>query len=196
MLVADIVNNLAGFMNGLHVNDAAINRISSAKPPFKPTKTIALCVHIEEYSDLRRLKDFKLYRNLKQLRYARQKFYEGVRGLGYSEIRYIQNPTKEKLETTFKLLENECVANEKKGELTFVIVHYGGHGFQDNMTYALTNTIERHNTAFPIESEIRKLSEMRNTFVVALLECGREKMALSEVKHGKSARRKSKFAVE
>lgn len=111
LLVADLVNNLAGFMNGLHVNDGAVTRIASSKHPFRPSKTIALCIHIEEYSDLRRLKDFKLYRNMKQLRYARQKFYDGVRGLGYSEIRYLQNPTSEKLEQTFQTLENECISN-------------------------------------------------------------------------------------
>lgn len=77
-----------------------------------------------------------------------------------------------------------------------MIVHFGGHGFQDNMTFALTNTIDRHSIAFPIEAKIRKLSELRNTFVVALLECGREKMAISEVKHGKSAERKTKLAGE
>ena len=85
-------------------------------------------------------------------------------------------------------LYKECNRSHKAGERTFVLFEYGGHGLQDNFTYAMCSTIERKMVAFPVERKVRDLSEVPSTYVVALLDCCREKMTVAEVQQGKKVK--------
>ena len=66
-------------------------------------------------------------------------------------------------------------------ERTLVLFHFGGHGLQDNFTFAMCSIIERKKIALPIEQKVRDLSEVQDTYVVALLDYCREKMTIKEV---------------
>ena len=100
-------------------------------------------------------------------------------------MRTVTNPSYAVLLKTMNDLYKECNRNHKAGERTFVLFQYGGHGLQDNFTFAMCSTIERKKIAFPIEKKIRDLSEVSSCYVVGLFDCCREKMTVSEVQDGK-----------
>lgn len=66
-------------------------------------------------------------------------------------MRTLTNPSYQEFLKFINDLMKECRQNHKAGERTFVLFQYGGHGIQDNFTYALCSTIERKKVAFPIE---------------------------------------------
>ena len=64
---------------------------------------------------------------------------------------------------------------------------YGGHGVQDNYVYALCNSMELAGVFFPLEERLRRLvtesAEIaKSIYVLALLDCCREKMKVIKVK--------------
>ena len=146
---------------------------------------IALSVIIDDYSELRRLRDFSGFKNLKLLRYDRVKFNTGLKCIGITDVRQLTNPSYQEFLKTMNDLYKECNRNHKAGERTFVMFQYGGHGLQDNFTFAMCSTIERNKIAFPIEKKVRDLSEVPSCYVVALFDCCREKMTIKEVQEGK-----------
>ena len=101
-------------------------------------------------------------------------------------MRTVTNPSYAVLLKTMNDLYKECNRNHKAGERTFVLFQYGGHGLQDNFTFAMCSTIERKKIAFPIEKKIRDLSEVSSCYVVGLFDCCREKMTIKEVQEGKN----------
>ena len=133
------------------MNKHAIARVTSSRKKFIPTKFIALNIIIEDYSELRRLKDFAGFKNLTTLRYDRVKFSQGLKCLGITDVRYLTNPSYIELRNTMNKLYKECRTNNKAGERTLVLFQYGGHGLQDNYTFAMCSTVERKCIAFPIE---------------------------------------------
>ena len=72
--VTELKINASLLVSGLRLNTKAIARITSSRPKFIPTKMIALSVIIEDFSELRRLRDFAGFKNLNLLRYDRKKF--------------------------------------------------------------------------------------------------------------------------
>ena len=127
----------------LKFNRQAIARVTSSRKKFIPTKMIALSVIIEDYSELRRLRDFLGFKNLKTLHYDRSKFVKGLACLGITDVRYLTDPSWLEFRDTMNNLYKECKDNFKAGERTFVLFLYGGHGLQDNFTYAMCSTVER-----------------------------------------------------
>ena len=85
-------------------------------------------------------------------------------------------------------LIRECSADAAKGERTFVLMTYGGHGIQDNFTYAMCSGVDRTNVAFNLEAKARLLSQVDGVYVVALFDCCREKMRVEEVRNGKKSK--------
>ena len=63
------------------------------------------------------------------------------------------------------------------GESTFVYFYFAGHGAQDNSTSMILNG---ESTMFPIEKMLRVIAGMKGTYVVALLDCCREKIDLTK----------------
>ena len=74
MTITELRQNPLVLTNDLKLNRHAIARVTSSRKKFLPTKMIALNVIIDDYSELRRLWDFKGFKNLKLLRYDRAKF--------------------------------------------------------------------------------------------------------------------------
>ena len=74
MFVSELVRNAGSIVSNLNLNQKAIARVSSSRKKFIPTKMIALSVLIEDFSELRRLRDFSGFKDLKLLRYDRKKF--------------------------------------------------------------------------------------------------------------------------
>ena len=74
MTVTELRQNPLVLTDGLKLNRKAVARVTSSRQKFLPTKMIALNVIIDDYSELRRLWDFKGFKNLKLLRYDRAKF--------------------------------------------------------------------------------------------------------------------------
>ena len=66
-------------------------------------------------------------------------------------MRHLTNPSFAEFEMTFIDLKSECRRNQRDGERTLVLFQFGGHGVQDNFTYALCSTIDRMKIAFPLE---------------------------------------------
>ena len=58
------------------------------------TKVIALSVIVEDYSEVRRLQDFKGFKDLETLRYDQSKFREGCKVLGVEDENFktLKNP--------------------------------------------------------------------------------------------------------
>ena len=59
------------------------------------------------------------------------------------------------------------------GESTLIFVYYAGHGAQDNDTSMILNGAS---TMFPLEKMLRVIAGMKGTYVIALLDCCREKL--------------------
>lgn len=110
-----------------------------------------MSVIIDDFSELRKLRDFAGFKDLKLLRYDRAKFTKGLKCLGITDLRLLTNPSFPQFLKTMNDLYKECKRNHKAGERTFVLFQFGGHGIQDNFTFALCSTIERKKIAFPIE---------------------------------------------
>ena len=64
MMVTELRQNPILLVKDLRLNKQAIARVTSSRKKFIPTKMIALSVIIEDYSDLRRLRDFAGFKNL------------------------------------------------------------------------------------------------------------------------------------
>ena len=75
MTVTELRQNPLVLTNEMRLNKKASARVSSSHKKFIPTKMIALSVIIDDYSELRRLRDFAGFKNLKTLRYDRSKFF-------------------------------------------------------------------------------------------------------------------------
>ena len=168
---------------GASVNLKALQRLTSSRLPFIPTKVITMFFTNEDYSALRKLYDFKGYKNLETLRYDRKKFIQGLKCFGVKEkdIREFRNANYETFKDTFNKVQMECKENDKAGEKTLVLFSYGGHGIQIGGTRALLNTTERIKINFQIEERVRILSMMPSTYVVAFFDCCREVMTLRDI---------------
>ena len=59
-----------------------------------------------------------------------------------------------------------------KGEQTFLLFYYSGHGLQDAMTLAACNEDKN----FPIEKMIRILATIQKSYIVAVFDCCRQKL--------------------
>ena len=151
MTVTELRQNPLVLTNDLRLNQKAIARVTSSREKFIPTKMIALSVIIDDYYELRKMRDFAGFKDLKLLRYDRVKFTEGLKCLGITDLRLLTNPSFPQFLKTMNDLYKECKRNHKAGERTFVLFQFGGHGIQDNFTFALCSTIERKKIAFPIE---------------------------------------------
>ena len=73
---------------------------------------------------------------------------------------------------------------------------YGGHGVQDNYVYALCNSSDVTKIWFPLEERLRLLvtesAEIaESVYVLALLDCCREKMKVIKVKMAKGESQKA-----
>ena len=66
--IAELRQNPLVLTEDLKLNEKAIARVSSSRKNVVPTKMIALNVIIDDYSELRRLRDFAGLKNLKMLR--------------------------------------------------------------------------------------------------------------------------------
>ena len=77
-------------------------------------------------------------------------------------------------------------ANKKAGEKTLVVFLFGGHGIQDNFTYALCNSLNLPKIFAPMEQKLRDIAGDKNiadsTYIFAILDCCREKMSIEGVK--------------
>ena len=71
----------------------------------------------------------------------------------------------------------ECFTNRMQKKGTLVFVYYSGHGACDNETYLILN---EDGKMFAMEKMLRILSEMDNTYVIALYDCCREKVDISK----------------
>ena len=74
LTVTELRQNPLVLTNEMRLNRQAIARVTSSRRKFIPTKIIALSVIIDDYSELRRLRDFSWFKNLKFLSYNRSKF--------------------------------------------------------------------------------------------------------------------------
>ena len=75
LTVTELRHNPLVLTNEMRLNKQAIARVTSSRKKFVPTKMIALSVIIDDYSELRRLRDFSGFKNLELLRYDRSKFF-------------------------------------------------------------------------------------------------------------------------
>ena len=66
--IAELRQNPLVLTEDLKLNEKAIARVTSSRKNVVPTKMIALNVIIDDYSELRRLRDFAGLKNLKMLR--------------------------------------------------------------------------------------------------------------------------------
>ena len=63
-------------------------------------------------------------------------------------------------------------------EHVVIIYYYGGHGLQDNFTYALCNKDPSgRKSRYGIEVALRNLGLLENVFVLGILDCCREKIS-------------------
>ena len=79
-------------------------------------------------------------------------------------------------------------ANAKAGKRTFVYFQYGGHGFvdDDGFTQALcnievTDDEEYDRQLYPIEKQLRTLAEYPDVYILAVLDCCRERIEKREI---------------
>lgn len=79
----------------------------------------------------------------------------------------------------------ELKASKKAGIKTLVVFLYGGHGIQDNFTYALCNSLILAKIWFPLEKRLRMLAEnvhiADSIYILGILDCCREKMSIKDV---------------
>ena len=68
---AELRQNPIVLTNDMRLNQQAVARVTSSRKKFIPTKMIALSVIIEDYSEMRKLRDFAGFKDLKTLRYDR-----------------------------------------------------------------------------------------------------------------------------
>jgi len=87
------------------------------------------------------------------LEYDRYIAEQGARYLGATEFRRYENVSYEEFNNIIKDLQNELRDNQKAGKKTFVYFHYGGHGIQDNFTYAICNASR------PLKEETKDATE-------------------------------------
>ena len=90
---AELRQNPAFLTNELRLNHQAIARVTSSRKKFIPTKMIALSVIIEDYTEMRKLRDFAGFKDLKTLRYDRAKFAQGLKCIGITDLRQLTNPS-------------------------------------------------------------------------------------------------------
>lgn len=127
--LAELEQNPTLFTNGIEINSKALARFASGRDLIVPSKAIAVSITIEDYSNLRQFSDFAGYQNLKTVRYDREKFVQGCRCAGISDIRQFNNPSFRQLNVVVSALQKEVKDNGKNNQKTFVLFHYGGHGF-------------------------------------------------------------------
>ena len=70
--------------------------------------------------------------------------------------------------------------NRKKGRKTLIWVYYGGHGAMDNFTSMILN----EGKIFNLEWFIRTLAKGKDTYVIGLLDCCRERQDFLEWRGG------------
>lgn len=76
---------------------------------------------------------------------------------------------------------------KKAGEKTLLIIQYGGHGVQDNYTFALTDSIEYRDMAVPIEKKLRDIAEIggADTYILSIFDCCRENRVIPKADDAK-----------
>ena len=115
MTLAELKQNSMLMVEGSRFNKRAIARVTSQRGKFVPTRMIALLVANENYSELRRLRDFKGFKNLNKLRYDRAKLKQGLKCLGFKDedIRVLDDPSMKVFTDTMNTIRSDCTKHYK-----------------------------------------------------------------------------------
>ena len=66
---------------------------------------------------------------------------------------------------------------KKEGKRTFIFFYFGGHGVNDDGNlYAICNSEDVSQMSFPLDQFLRSIGKMDGAYVLAVLDCCREKM--------------------
>lgn len=140
------------------------------------------------FSELRQLHQFRKVADKHALLAGRAKFLQGLKCLqdvGQVELRNYDDLSFNEFSTVFTDLTNDLKAYKEAGEKISVIFLYGGHGIQDNLTYALCNSLDLNQICFPLEERLRGLASDESiadsTYVFSILDCSRERLTIGDI---------------
>ena len=144
---------------------------------------IAIVIGNSEYGELRKDPETKAFGNIPEALTDVKVVVRGLQHIGFdkSEITELINPDKESLKTLFNKVMDQAYMNGKEGKETILFVYFAGHGAMDNDTYIILNGPKM---AFPLEKMLRTISKMTGTYVIALLDCCREKLSFEQWRGG------------
>ena len=147
---------------------------------FRPTRYIWVVVANERYEVKRSMPGFEGFADIPEVRQDMENIKKGVMGLGARmlDIESFQDANFQTLKELQRHLIQDLNNNAQQGERTCVFFYYAGHGMQNNYTFCVLN--DKRN--FAIEQNLRILASIPKAYVVALLDCCREK--LSEAMRG------------
>ena len=87
----------------------------------------------------------------------------------------LKNPSHRDLKLAINDAMNEIIrAFRDHQENTLLFVYYAGHGMMDQTTYCMLNSTTK--LRYPIEAMLRDIAQEHGSYVVALLDCCREKI--------------------
>ena len=80
----------------------------------------------------------------------------------------------------FRKVRDQIKSNKNNNEKTLIIIYVGGHGvIKLNKTYIMLNTNDNYESYFDIEQKIRDLSQIDQTYLLAILDCCRDNFDFS-----------------
>ena len=94
-------------------------------------------------------------------------------GFPETDIFEKKNATFQSLSKIFRQYERKILENAESGKKTLTIVYYGGHGVM-KANHSQIILPDPSKPLYDLESRIRSLSQLDNSFVIGIFDCCRE----------------------
>ena len=138
---------------------------------FAPTKIISITVAQEFYDKTREISGYSTFKDLPAVNNDVAVWNEGVRKLGVieSDMINLKDQSRGELRELFRDLTHQLVGNKKNGEKTLVMFLLASHCIMRNTSFVVCNAKKPGDVYFNIESSLRSLGQIDNTFVFTVL---------------------------
>ena len=142
---------------------------------FGHTRKRAVVIIASVYGELRKVAGKEKYADLPETPNDQRVMVAGLQRLGFADadILTVAEPSWAALHQVVLDLALDIQQAAMRGERTLIFTYYAGHGLADNNLHAQLNEAK----IYPIEKMLRSLAKAEGSYVVALFDCCRERLA-------------------
>ena len=162
-----------------------LSKLKTSLPYFSPDRRQSLILGNFDYSAIRFMvvdKDGnpkeKGFADLPEVQQDMEVFSSNIQQYGFDpdfDIVQKTNLSMDAIKKTLAMYSRRIADNSDSNKKTLTLVYYGGHGMmKDNMSQIVMPDSKKKIPLYNLESRLRSLGELDNSFVIGIFDCCRE----------------------